>query len=195
MPTIIDDDEKVERLNNFDDFQPGSLPPEVTLPPSMGGVPRKPLAPSIPLPPATPEHFVCLRGPCKFYLEIGSPSDVENRTLGYLPVQTSRYCRAIAGAILSLDDDAVFACSEWDPRMEDYSLVQRRIDYLKAHPGCSVADQKRTRDRETAIAKRNAEADAYEAEQKTKIAAAEAAVQNETPNVNEWASAPEVTNG
>lgn len=188
MPKIIEDDDKLENLNNFDDFQPGALPPEVVAPPTASGVPHLPLAPPIPLPPAVPEHFVCLRGPCKHYMEIQSPSDVENRTLGYLPVQTSRYCRGVQGALLALDDDTVFACTEWDPRVGDYSLDQRRAEYLKAHPGCASADAERVRSREEAIAKRNAEADAYEAEQRALIEAAELKAKTETPNVQEWAN-------
>ena len=196
MPKLIEDDDKEENLSNFDDFEPGKLPPEVTAPPSMDGkVPRLPLAPAIPLPPAVPEHFVCLRGPCKHYLEIRSPAELENRGVGYLPEQISRYCRAISGAVLALDDDAVFGCSEWDPRTEDYTLKQRREQYMKANPACSTADAERIRTREEVIAKRNAEADAREAEQRAAIAAAEAKAKTDAADpvvqaaaVDEWAA-------
>jgi len=182
MPKLTEDDEKAENLNNFNDFVPGKLPPEITTPPTASGVPHFTLAPSIPMPPAVPEHFVCLRGPCKHYLEIQSPSDVENRTLGYLPVQISRYCRAIQGAILALDDDSVFSCTEWDPRVGDYSLEQRRLEYLKKFPGCATADAERKKQRDEALAQRDIEYAAHALEQEV-LAASEKV---ETPNVKEW---------
>lgn len=185
MPKLLEDDERDEVINNFDDFTPGPLPPQVTAPPSVT-IPHLPLAPPDPTLPATPEHFVCLRGPCRFYLEIKSPAQIENRGMGYTPEQTSRYCRAVQGATIDLGDDNVIACNTWDPSFSDYSLEQRRREFLAKNPSCSQADQKRIDDRTTAIAKRNAEADAREAAEKAAQEAAVKAAENETPNIEEW---------
>lgn len=79
-----------------------------------------------PLPPATPEHFVCLRGPCKHYMELRQNFPVGNSagTLERLPVQISRSCLRLVGVEIELTDTTVRDCNQWDPT--DDVLVQLR---------------------------------------------------------------------
>ncbi len=100
-----------------------------------------------PIPSATPENFVCLRGPCMFYLEIASGADVNAPTLERDPIQINRYCRAIPGIEVDLTEDNVFACNAWDPEAPKAVEARetRRINYLNSHPACGEADTKRKR--------------------------------------------------
>lgn len=98
-----------------------------------------------PVPAATPENFVCLRGPCVHYLEIISIADVNAPTLKRDPVQLNRFCRAIPGIELDLTEDCVFRCSDWDPTAPKvlHALQARREEYLNNNPACRAADAQR----------------------------------------------------
>jgi hypothetical protein len=100
-----------------------------------------------PIPAATPENFVCLRGPCVRYLEITSTADVNAPTLGRDPIQLNRYCRAIPGVEIDLTEDAVFACSDWDPVAPKVleALQSRRDAYLNNNAACRAADEQRAK--------------------------------------------------
>lgn len=79
-----------------------------------------------PLPPATPDNFVCLRGPCRHYLQITQNFPIGNAagTLERLPVQVVRSCMRISGMEVDLTDATIRDCNQWHP--EDESLVQLR---------------------------------------------------------------------
>jgi len=77
-----------------------------------------------PIPQATPNTFLCLRGPCRYYLEIHSMADMETRGLDKPPKQINRHCRVIPGIDFDLTDDCVYACSDWDP-LEPKAIAER----------------------------------------------------------------------
>ena len=90
-----------------------ALPPPAAYP--EGIVPG--LAAPLPLPPRTPEHFICLRGPCQYYqrwvtaFAAGNPASFwEGREP---PKQINHRC-AILDVVLT--DEHVYECSLWHPR-------------------------------------------------------------------------------
>jgi len=131
------------------DFEPGALPQALLTP---HGGPVGPVAPPRKLPVAKPENFICMRGPCKNLMETKSPADVENAD--YEPVALDRYCKALPGVLVILDD-LVYECSEWDPKDEDAARKKRREKFAKSKLGraCRDADQKREAVRAEARAK------------------------------------------
>jgi hypothetical protein len=109
--TEVEDDKRVE-LDPFRDAE--SMPTPPVAPdggPNMIGY----LGVPDPIPPATPDQFICLAGPCRHYLEIHSLADVETRGHNGPPKHINRLCRVISGVEIDLTDDCVFSCSEWDP--------------------------------------------------------------------------------
>jgi hypothetical protein len=88
-----------------------------------------------PIPEATPETMACLRGPCRFYVEIKSRFQHGNTkgTLDHEPVQINRFCKAIQGTDIDLTDELVHDCNHWDPM--DSSVVSelnlRRIRWAR----------------------------------------------------------------
>ena len=155
------EDKRVVPSERLAHEEPGPLPP---LAPD-GGLPHLPLDPPPPLPKATPEEFVCLRGPCCHYVEMVSPAGVEVKVEGYEPVQVNRYCRVIPGVYLDLTEDSVFSCNRWDPEDEaDLArLEHHRREYLNAHPGCAQADTARVEKRRAALEQLAHDADEREA--------------------------------
>jgi hypothetical protein len=107
--------EKRELGDQFDNMEP---PPSPVMGPDGPAMPVTYLTPGEPLPPATPENFLCLLGPCKHYVEIHSWADVEARGI-QRPKQINRICRVIPGVDLDLTEDCVFACNEWAPILPD----------------------------------------------------------------------------
>lgn len=98
----------------------------VPIVPGPGGfMPSLPLVPE-PIPPATPETMVCLRGPCKYYVEIVSMFQHGNTkgTLERAPRQQNRFCRAIEGTDIDLTDELVFECNTWEPLLKAETLVR-----------------------------------------------------------------------
>lgn len=106
-------DEKRKVLDPFKDVDPMPTP---MAGPDGGPVMQGYLGPAEPIPAATPENFICLAGPCRYYIEIHSYAEVETRGLSHTPRQINRLCRVMSGVELDLTDDCVFACSEWDPQ-------------------------------------------------------------------------------
>lgn len=101
------------------------------------------LAPEAPLPAATPEHFVCLRGPCRHYFQIRTLAGVQLRGVEHIPTQVSRYCTAISGVQLDLTEDLVFECSRWEPQKAAAAPELEQRAWLAEHPECQKADDDR----------------------------------------------------
>ena len=130
-----DDDEFDDPLNRLlaDDFDPAPIPHGPGFLPTMGVVPE-------PIPPATPDTMVCLKGPCRHYMELQSMFQHGNSrgTLDDIPKQTNRFCRAIEGTDIDLTDELVFKCSEWDPLLRAETLIRdnRRSEWAaEQEPG------------------------------------------------------------
>jgi len=94
------------------------------------------------VPARTPEHFVCLRGPCRHYWHLvtmaqeGNPEETWKHLGIDAPRQHHHTCLVNPGFETSFADDNAFECSRWDPVLED-ELVQlraRRENYYKQHP-------------------------------------------------------------
>lgn len=118
---INDDDDLDDPLNRL-------LADEIELAPTPQGnsfVPNMPLMPE-PIPAATPETMICLRGPCRHYMELTSLFQHGNtkNTLDHVPKQTNRFCRAIEGTDIDLTDELVFECSNWEPLLRAETLVR-----------------------------------------------------------------------
>lgn len=126
-------------LGSLDDVDLGGL----AMPGPVG------MAPSVPA--ATPEHFMCLRGPCRHYWQLetffasGNPKETwdaedglknEDGTPVRMPRQISRSCLAQPGMETELTDDNVYDCNRWDPMTprELRQQAKRRSKYLKLHP-------------------------------------------------------------
>jgi hypothetical protein len=105
-----------------------------------------------PVPEATPQQFVCLRGPCRHYWELvtdmgsGNPASTWDPINGLkdelgqplqIPRQINRSCLAQLGMETELTDDCVFDCNRWDPlsRSEIRKLERRRRRHFRRFPG------------------------------------------------------------
>lgn len=101
-----------DALLDDDELVPAAIGP--------GGVFAPNLLQSEPLPEATEDTLVCLRGPCRHYLEIHQRVDSGNTvdTPG-MPekgfVQINRYCTYPATDI-DLMDTCIYHCNTWDPQ-------------------------------------------------------------------------------
>lgn len=76
---------------------------------------------SAPIPEANEENFICLRGPCRHYLQ-QTPYFAAGNTAGsleYAPVMIRRTCMAITGYEIDLTDEVMKDCSAWDPLMPE----------------------------------------------------------------------------
>jgi hypothetical protein len=142
-----DDDERsrVPR-DTYAGIPPAPMPP---LAPDGGLVPVAMGNPP-PVPPATPELFVCLRGPCRHYWQIsshlvsGNPEETwgedglrdERGQPLRAPRQITRACTYQAGVDTQFTDDIVYACNRWDPVLpkDEARLEKRRRIYLKQFP-------------------------------------------------------------
>lgn len=159
MEVVEEEDKRVVPSERLANEEPGALPP----PAPDGGIPPMPLDLPPPIPPASPEEFVCLRGPCRHYIELESLAEVEVKIEGYQPVQKNRYCRVIPGVYLDLTEDSVFGCNRWDPEESDAGLAQRRKNYLDLHPNCGKADAARIQKKQQLLQELAEAADAREA--------------------------------
>lgn len=163
MPDTSENDKiQDERLGSLqsnldgENFEPSAIPAGLltTKPgPLPGpGAKRK-------LPMATPESFVCLRGPCRFLMTTTSPADLENES--YEPIATDRYCKALPGVLLELTEDSVYSCSDWDPVVESHERKKRQDTFMRSKLGkqCAEADKKRASDLAVARAEIDAKYD------------------------------------
>lgn len=112
---------------------PLNLPP---IAPDGGFAPVAPLMPE-PIPAATPENFVCLRG-CRYYMETRMPAALGNTrgTFAQAPMQITRYCNRMPGYVVSLVDEVVSDCSEWHPYTAEELCLREaaRSEVRFAHP-------------------------------------------------------------
>ena len=132
-----------------DQYKDVELPPPAMGPnmtPMMGPVGSSPAVPA-----ATPDHFVCLRGPCRHYWQLetfmasGNPAMTWDPEVGLkdedgkpirVPRQINRSCLVHPGTETELTEDSVYSCSRWDPLSpREVRARQKRIDkYLRNYP-------------------------------------------------------------
>jgi hypothetical protein len=102
-----------------------------------------------PIPPRHPDHFVCLRGPCRHYWHLvtmakaGNPQETWEALGLPAPRKHHHVCRIDN---TSFEDDNAFECSLWDP-MDPDDLVQlrtRRERYFADHPEHKPIDEDST---------------------------------------------------
>jgi hypothetical protein len=151
-----------------ENFEPGPLPAGL-LSTKPGALPPQGARRKLPL--ATPEHFVCLRGPCRFLMETTSPAEVENDD--YEPIATDRYCKALPGVLLELTENAVYSCSDWDPEVKSHEREKRRKDYMRSEIGKRCTEATETRERLRTEARAKIDAAYGEEAQKRKLAEAQ----------------------
>jgi hypothetical protein len=102
----------------FKDVEPAPMPP---LAPDGGVVPGAGIAPPSAAPAATPENFICLRGPCRHHWKIETTSSAGNpegtfEALGVRePRQIHYICLVHPGLETDLTDDCAYTCTRWDP--------------------------------------------------------------------------------
>ena len=146
MEKSDDEGKRKAPIDQYKDVELGGLPP---IAPDGGFVPG-PIGVPPAVPAATPENFVCLRGPCRHYWEIetfmasGNPietwgpdglKDPDGNPLR-IPRQINRSCLAHPGTETELTEDTVYNCNRWDPlsARELRKLEKRRRVYLKLYP-------------------------------------------------------------
>jgi hypothetical protein len=142
---LSDDGKRRIPLESFDDVELGPL----QIGPDGG------IAGPIGVPPAveaaTPEHFICLRGPCRHYwafetfMASGNPKETWDPETGLKdldgnpirpPRQVSRSCTAQPGIEIELTDDCVYECNRWSPisPRELKRENRRREKYYRQNP-------------------------------------------------------------
>lgn len=137
-PVGTDDEDRPQLgSRDADEFAPAPLPvgPDGNPTPGVVGLPD-------PLPPATPEHWICLRGPCRHYMrmvgvaELGNPEGTFEKDA--IPRQHYHWCLGIPGQYTDMGEDMIFECNRWDPVDEDapehLARERRRSKYLQLHP-------------------------------------------------------------
>lgn len=144
--TTPDDSGKVRSI--VDSYADVELP---ILPIGSNGLPALGLiGPPTPIPPASPDTFVCLRGPCRYYWErqtfmaSGNPAETwgpdglkdEDGNPIRAPRQIDRTCTAHPGTETELTEDTVYACTRWDPltQREIRARDKRIRKYLRLYP-------------------------------------------------------------
>jgi hypothetical protein len=123
----MDADERIDPLDKLmaEDLDPVPPPAPGTdglpFPTGMNFLPE-------PIPEATPENLVCLRGPCRHYVEITTRFQSGNTkgTLDHVPRQINRYCNVLQSEHIDLTDEAVLDCSHWYPESEDLIQVRKK---------------------------------------------------------------------
>ena len=129
-------------MSNNDDFD-GIDPLDAILEgndfnPAMPGGPATAISQPEPIPEATPENFVCLRGPCINYMEVTHRFNHGNREMGdeFAPKQYTRYCLKTINPI-ELTDELVHDCSHWCPmgHKEHAKVEAARNAYRKRAEG------------------------------------------------------------
>lgn len=97
-----------------------------------------PVPPPPPIQPLSHESFVCVRGPCRNYVELTTKGELEDRHLQAPVRQVNRFCRVIEGDAIDLTDMAVYECNRWDPESEtddDVAMRKERIsEYYRKFP-------------------------------------------------------------
>lgn len=129
------DDSLIDPLDALLSAEPSAAP----VPGPDGFFPNIVMDPE-PLPEATPEHFICLRGPCRHYMETSVMFPASNPR-GQLkkPKQITRMCSALPQTYMDLTDENVYTCSKWSPLTpaELTAEEQLREDYYQRNPQIS----------------------------------------------------------
>ena len=135
FPNDDDDYDDEAYVNPLDNLLATDLGPMAV--PSPEGVLGVPNMMPEPIPAATPENLVCLKGPCRHYYEAHTGIETLNSrgTLTKRPVQITRYCRALTSPV-DLTDETVHFCRDWAPlrKAEIAELEDRRQEYYQDHP-------------------------------------------------------------
>jgi hypothetical protein len=126
-------------LEQYDNVESAPLPP---IAPDGGFAPGAGVGMPSSAPPADPEHFVCLRGPCRHYWELvtymgaGNPEDTWAELGIREPRQINRSCLAHSGTETELTENCVFACNLWDPLSprEARKREKRRERHFRRYP-------------------------------------------------------------
>lgn len=103
--------------------------------PSTGFAPTAGFMEPYEQPAATPENFICLRGPCvhyweqKMHLNVGNTRDV----LDHAPMLVSRGCMKQPGYYYDLTDETIADCNQWMPQDPDQQkkVVDRREKFYQ----------------------------------------------------------------
>ena len=121
-------------------YQDVELPSAPPISPDGGIAPGHGVAPPPALPPATPENFICLRGPCRHHVHLQTVADYGNPAgtfkKGEEPRQHTYLCVAFPGLEIDLTEDCCFDCNRWSPLMrEEIEARQRGLDtFYEQHP-------------------------------------------------------------
>ncbi len=93
-----------------------------------------------PIPEATPETFICLRGPCRYYVEQKTHFGAGNvaGSLDHVPVMVNRRCSVIYGYEIVLTDEIMYDCNKWDPD-PDAKRASRQNDWINANPLVNIS--------------------------------------------------------
>ena len=108
---------------------------DVEMPAATPGFAPKGVGMPEPIPAATEESFVCLRGPCRYYLELvqffgaGNPEG----TPGVKNEGTIRMCLRPSGEPIDLVDELIYSCNQWDPSI-DTARDQRQATWYTSNP-------------------------------------------------------------
>ena len=109
-----------------------SAPAQLPITPDGGIAPQGVGMPE-PIPEATLESMICLRGPCRHYHEMTSkfPAGNPTGTLNGLPDQINRSCTYVPGSCTDLVDECISACNNWDPVDLEYTEAReaRRVEW------------------------------------------------------------------
>lgn len=110
-----DPEKLIDPLDAFlsTDLPPLAVSPDGSARPGIIGEPFK-------IPDATPENFICLRGPCRNYFETQMVFGVGNTrdSLETEPILIKRMCTRVAGLDFDLTDECIKKCSDWSPYTE-----------------------------------------------------------------------------
>ena len=149
-----EEDEKrvVPNEKHYGDFEPSPIP----IAPDGGIMPGFALQRPSALPAATPETFVCLRGPCRHYwhlvtdIDAGNPDDTWDGSLTdpatgepvKRPRQHNHTCLVNPGMETDLTGDHAYECNKWDPQLhaELVQLDTRRRTYYATHPATATPE-------------------------------------------------------
>jgi len=128
---------KITPASGYEDVELPGPPPIGT----DGGIaPSHGVAGPPPLPAATPENFICMRGPCKHHVHLQTVADYGNPSGTFAPGEEPRQhtylCVAFPGIEIDFTEDCCFACNRWEPMLpiERNRIKSRRARFRKDHP-------------------------------------------------------------
>jgi hypothetical protein len=124
---------------SFGDYAPEFAPAPLAIAPDGGIAPGIAAAGGATLPRATPQEWVCLRGPCQNFLTLQGSFDSQNtKASGEGFKRRYYYCTAIHGSYIELEDEVIYDCNRWDPEdpsePDVYARDLRRQAFFARHP-------------------------------------------------------------